>query len=222
MNVVGEIKTRPNFVYQPEKYWDRLFAPAGHVGMITTVDEQGRVNGGSFATVIRIVHKPVQIAFTGSPTGHTIRNVRATGQCVINLPSFERRILEQVRILGLPFAEGVNELEKAGLTAIPSKTVKPPRIEECPRHFECEVVWTKDWINRTMVVANVLACSVRDDCVTEKGYIKWDVIKPTLFCGAPYVNTFVEAVETMSVDMTWDGPEAGAADDSIRRMFEDM
>jgi hypothetical protein len=71
-------------------------------------------------------------------------------------------------------------------------------------------------------MVNVLACSVRDDCVAEKGYLKWDVVKPTIFAGAPYVNNFVRATELMSCDMVYDGPEAGAADDSIRRMFEDM
>jgi len=47
----------------------------------------------------------------------------ATNELVVNIPSFDREILEKVRTLGLPFAPGVNELEKAGLTAIPSKVV---------------------------------------------------------------------------------------------------
>ncbi len=25
-------------ISQPEKYWDRLFAPGGHVGIVTSVD----------------------------------------------------------------------------------------------------------------------------------------------------------------------------------------
>ena len=57
------------FVQQPEKYWDRLFAPGGHAAMITTVDREGRVNAASYATCVRIVHKPVQIAFTTSQAG---------------------------------------------------------------------------------------------------------------------------------------------------------
>jgi flavin reductase (DIM6/NTAB) family NADH-FMN oxidoreductase RutF len=194
----------PTFVQQPEKYWDRLFAPGGHAAMITTVDGEGRVNAASYATCVRIVHKPVQIAFTTSQTGDTGRNVTETGQFVVNLPSFERDVLEKVRIVGLPFARGVNELEKAGLTALPSMLVKPPRIAECHRHFECEVVWTKEWLNRMMVVGNVVAASVRADC------------------GAPYVNMFAAGYETMAVGLPYDGPEAQAADDSVRRMFDDM
>lgn len=209
-------------VYQPEKYWDRLFAPGGHAAMITTVDKTGRINAASYATCVRIVHNPVQIAFTTSESGDTNNNLRETGQFVVNLPSFDRELLEKVRVVGLPFARGVNELEKAGLTALPSTRVKPPRIAECPRHFECEVVWTKEWLNRVMVVGNVVAASVYEDCVDAKGYIVWDKIKPVAFCGAPYVDMFVAAHETMRAGMPYEGPETGAAIKSVERMFEDM
>ena len=212
----------PAFVQQPDKYWDRLFAPGGHAAMITTVDREGRVNAASYATCVRIVHKPVQIAFTTSQAGDTGRNITETGQFVVNLPSFERDILEKVRIVGLPFARGVNELEKAGLTALSSTLIKPPRIAECHRHFECEVVWTKEWLNRMMVVGNVVAASVRADCVDPKGYIIWERIKPVAFCGAPYVDMFAAAHETMTVGLPYDGPEAQAAERSVRSMFEDM
>ena len=209
-------------VQQPEKYWDRLFAPGGHAAVITTVDREGRVNAAAYATCVRIVHKPVQIAFTTSQAGDTGRNAQETGQFVVNLPSFDREILEKVRIVGLPFAPGVNELNKAGLTALPSTQVAPPRILECHRHFECEVVWTKEWLNRMMVVGNVVAASVRADCVDPKGYIIWERIKPVAFCGAPYVDMFAAAHETMTVGLPYDGPEAQAAERSVRSMFEDM
>jgi len=214
--------TKATLVSQPEKYWDRLFAPGGHCAIITTVDQEGRVNAASYATCVRIVHNPVQIAFTTSLTGHTGENLLATGAFVVNLPSFERDILEKVRVVGLPFARGVNELEKAGLTPLPSTRVKPPRIAECLRHFECEVVWTKEWLKRMMVVGNVVAASTYSDCVDAKGYIVWERVKPVAFCGAPYVNMFAAAHEVMEVGMPYEGPEVVAADRSLRSYFEDM
>jgi flavin reductase (DIM6/NTAB) family NADH-FMN oxidoreductase RutF len=209
-------------ISQPEKYWDRLFAPAGHVAIITSTDKEGRVNAASYATCVRIVHNPVQIAFTTNLTGHTRENILATGAFVVNLPSFDRRQLEQVRVCGLPFAAGVNELEKAGLTALPSTKIKPPRIAEFLRHFECEVVWTKEWLGRMMVVGNVVAASTYSDCVDAKGYIVWDRVKPVAYCGAPYVNMFVASIETMEAGMPYEGPEVVAADASVRSYFEDM
>jgi flavin reductase (DIM6/NTAB) family NADH-FMN oxidoreductase RutF len=96
--------------------------------MITTVDPQGRVNAASFGTCTRVCHDPVYIAFTVGAHKHTAANIRKSGEFVVNLPRFERDMLERVRIVGLPFGTGVSELEKASLTPMRSKMVKPPRI----------------------------------------------------------------------------------------------
>src|SRR5215208_2047372 len=154
---------------QHPKYWDRLFANVGQLAMITSVNGEGQVNAATFATCVRVVHEPVHIAFTTSTYKDTYRNIRETGQFVVNLAKFDRAQLEKACILGLTFAPGVNELEKAALTALPSTRVKPPRIEECHRHFECQVVWMKHWVGRVMIVGNALAASVDADCVDERG-----------------------------------------------------
>jgi hypothetical protein len=73
-----------------------------------------------------------------------------------------------------------------------------------------------------MVVGNVVAASVHAGCVSDKGYINWERIKPVAFCGAPYVDMFAAAHQTMRVGLPYDGPEAGAAVRSIENMFEDM
>jgi hypothetical protein len=84
------------------------------------------------------------------------------------------------------------------------------------------VVWTKEWIKRLMVVGNVVAASTYSDCVDAKGYLVWERVKPVAFCGAPYVNMFAAAHETMAVGMPYDGPEVADADRSVRSYFEDM
>src|SRR5262245_60573451 len=88
---------------RPPETWDRLFANVGQLAMITSVDPDGRVNAGTFATCVRVVHEPVHVAFTTSTYKDTWRNVQATGEFTINLPSFERPLLEKACILGLPF-----------------------------------------------------------------------------------------------------------------------
>ena len=213
---------------QPRQHWDRLFATPGQLALITTVDNEGRVNAGAFATCVRVVHDPCMIAFTTSIKGKdTYTNVKANGQFVVNLPSFERRMLEQVAVIGLRFPPGVDELKKAGMTALPSKAVKPPRILECHRHFECEVVWTKEWVGRVMVVGNVVAASVDSDCVDERGFILWDRVRPVHYCGSPYLKVdpepphkhmFVGGYETMAVDTMYEGPEV----DTLNKMVEEM
>ncbi|MDX1483264.1 MAG: flavin reductase family protein [Alphaproteobacteria bacterium] len=200
--------------------WDRLFANVGQLAIITTIDANGRVNAATFATCVRVVHEPVHIAFTTSVYKHTYANLKEIGQFTVNLPSFDRELLEKACILGLPFDRGVNELEKAGLSSLPATTVKPPRVAECHRHFECEVVWTKEWTGRVMIVGNCLAASVDADCVDGRGYILFDRVKPVQYCGAPYQkfdgppyhHWFVGSYETMSVGTPYEGPEKTAHD----------
>ena len=187
----------------PTEHWDRVFAPSSCLVMITTVDEDGHINAASFGTCVRVCHDPVYIAFTVGATKDTYQNVLATQQFVVNVPSFEREILEKVRIVGLEFPPRVNELEKAGLTAIQSKIVKPPRIAECRSHFECEVEWTKQWLNRLMVVGKVVAVSVDEGCVDENGYVVWDKLKPAHYSGHEYKTKFVAAYQIMQVDMVY-------------------
>jgi flavin reductase (DIM6/NTAB) family NADH-FMN oxidoreductase RutF len=189
-------------------HWDQLFAPSSCLSVITTVDGMGRVNAASFGTCTRVCHNPVYIAFTVGAAKDTANNIRETGDFVVNLPRFERTILEKVRVVGLPFDRGVCELDKAGLTALPSTIVKPPRIVECSRHFECKVEWTREWVNRMMVCGKVVAASADEGCVDANGDVIWDKVKSAHFCGRPYDGSFVASYEVMTVGLPYDGPEA--------------
>ena len=188
MNAVNKIDV-------PSEHWDKLFAPSACLVMITTVDEAGRVNAASFGTCVRVCHDPVYISFTVGAPKDTAHNVLATSEFVVNVPPFEREILEKVRVVGLDFPPRVNELEKAELTAIPSKGVKPPRIAECRSHFECKVEWTREWVNRLMVCGKVEAVSIDKDCLNANGFIVWDRVKPAHYCGMRYRDRFVPAYD---------------------------
>ena len=211
----------PTKVAQPAKWWDRLFAPSSCLAMITTADRGGRVNAASYGTCTRVNHEPVYVAFTANVGSDTARNVLDTGEFVVNLPRFDMRSLEAVRVVGLPFAAGVSELEKAGLAALPSTRVKPPRIVECPRHFECRTEWTKEWAGRLMIVGEVVAASVDADCVDAQGFILWDRVRPAHYCGAPYGGTFVAAYETMAAGVPYEGPEVAEFHARERAMFKE-
>ena len=190
----------------PEEHWDRLFAPSSCLVMITTVSCEGRINAASFGTCTRVCHDPVYIAFTVGATKDTYKNVLDTQEFVVNVPSFDKEILEKVRVVGLEFPPEVNELEKAGLTSIPSKIVHAPRIAECRSHFECRVEWTKQWLHRLMVVGKVVAASVDEGYVDDNGYIVWDKLRPAHYCGHEYKTRFVAAYQTMDVDMIYNEP----------------
>lgn len=207
----------------PLKYHDRLFAPSSCLAIITTADSQGQTNAAAFGTCTRVNHNPVYVAFTTTVGNDTGDNVLATGEFVVNLPAFGVAMLEKVMVVGLPFANGDSELVRAGLTPIASETVKPPRIKECTRHFECKVEWIKQWSgNRLMVCGLVSAASADADCIDAKGYVIWEKVRSAHYCGAPYGNRFVKAYETISVDVPYRGPEYEKFEAIRRRFFEDM
>jgi flavin reductase (DIM6/NTAB) family NADH-FMN oxidoreductase RutF len=192
---------------QPPEYWDRLFAPSSCLAMISTVDAQGRPNIGSFGTCTRVCHDPTYIAFTSGSGKDTTKNILQTGEFVVNLPAFERGILEKVLVAGIPFDPGVNEFEKAGLTPLPASIVKAPLIAECPRHFECRVEWTKEWSGRVMIVGLAVAAWVNDDCVDDQGFVIWEKVKPAHYSGASYDSEFVPAWQSEAFETPYQGPE---------------
>lgn len=198
---------------RPE-WWDNIFAPSSCLVMITTVDGADRVNAASFGTCVRVCHDPVYIAFTVGTVKDTARNLLEIPEFVVNIVPFEQAILDQVLVCGLPFKPGVNELDAAGLTAMPSKVVRPPRIVECRSHFECTVAWSQQWLHRTMVCGKVDAVSIDADCITPQGCIVWDKVKPAHYCGSRYRDRFVPAYDKPTrAKWRYDGPPQNLRED---------
>lgn len=190
----------------PAEQWDAMFAPSSCLVLDTTVDEHGQVNAAPHATTTRVCHDPVSFATTVSTHSHTAANLLATGEWVVNVVPFDVDMLGKVRVAGLPFKQDVSELDRAGLTPVPSLTVAPPRIAECKAHFECVVDWTKEWENRLMAVGRVVAVSIDEDCYDPAGTIRWDRLRPAIFCGFPYDGNFVPVFDPVHVTIPYDGP----------------
>jgi flavin reductase (DIM6/NTAB) family NADH-FMN oxidoreductase RutF len=184
----------------PAQFWDNAFAPSSCLVMVTTVDEQGRANAGSYGTCTRVAHDPVFIAVTIGVGTDTYSNIQATGEFVVNVVPFEEEMLEKVLAVGLPFKPGVSELDAVGLTSLSSRTVRAPRIQECRTHFECKVEWSHQWLNRLMVCGRVTAVSIDEGCMSDDGFIVWDRVKPAHYCGSHYNDRFVPAMEPKKID----------------------
>jgi flavin reductase (DIM6/NTAB) family NADH-FMN oxidoreductase RutF len=192
----------------PEAHFDRLASPVASFAVITTVDENRRVNAAPVATCLRNNHHPTCFEFTMDASKHTAENIQATAEFVVNIVPFDRAVLEKVQVTALGFPKGVDELKKAGLTAIPSKIVKPPRIGECLSHFECQVEWTKQWLgSRVTIVGRVVAASVDRGCVDDKGLVIHERLRTAQHCGQIYGSKFIGGQEVMEIAMIYDGPD---------------
>ena len=58
--------------------------------------------------------------------------------------------------------------------------------------------------------------------IDNKGYVDWGKVRPAHYCGAPYGNMFVNAYETLAVDVPYRGPEYEAFERTRTSFFEDM
>jgi len=99
--------------------------------------------------------------FNNRLTSHTYYNLKATKECVLALPG--RDLMRETWIVNLPTPKGINELEVAGLTPIPSRYVKPPGIKECPVNLECVVELTYDLYMTGLAVIRVVGGSIDEE-----------------------------------------------------------
>ena len=150
----------------PEVRWDWIWA-LNPLVIITTIDSEGIVNAAPFGMCMRLSHKPLMIGFSVNQKWHTRKNIKETGEFVVNIPSENRETLKKIMITATHFPPKVNELDEAGFLSLPSRKIRPPRVEQCKAHFECKVDWTREISNHTLVVGNVLAVSVDEDCITD-------------------------------------------------------
>jgi flavin reductase (DIM6/NTAB) family NADH-FMN oxidoreductase RutF len=128
------------------------------VTLITTVGKDGSVNAAPYGWITVVDYNPPQLLFSVNMKHDTYRNVLETEEFVVNVLSAD--IIREIWITQKPFPHGINELEEADLTPLPSEKVKPPRIKECKAHIECKVIWTKIIGSACLVLGNIEAISI--------------------------------------------------------------
>ena len=147
------------------------------IALVTTVDADGRVNAAPISFFNCLSSDPAMLVLgiarrADGSLGDTARNIGETGVFVVNVVS--RDILQAMTVCAIPFPAGVNELEKAGLTAVASSKVAAPRIAESPAAFECRMTSTipagpsRDIILCDVVMAHVRAGIINDRLHTDQ------------------------------------------------------
>jgi flavin reductase (DIM6/NTAB) family NADH-FMN oxidoreductase RutF len=148
------------------------------IAWVVTLDLQGRLNAAPFSFFNVFCQDPalVILGIGGRPTGgpkDTLRNIRDTGEFVVNLVGHDN--LRQMNVTAIEFPHGVDEIAEAGLTTVASVKIQPPRIAESPVAMECRRTMLIDLnADRTLVLGEVLAMHVRDDCVADRERVHVD------------------------------------------------
>jgi flavin reductase (DIM6/NTAB) family NADH-FMN oxidoreductase RutF len=108
------------------------------IGWISTLDRLGRVNLAPYSFFNAVSSYPPMVMFSSEGLKHSADNARATGEFVANLAT--EPLKHPMNQTSAPLPAGVSEMEVAGLTAAPSRLVRPPRVAESPAALECKVL----------------------------------------------------------------------------------
>ena len=106
----------------------------------------------SFTTVAGI--DPPTLCFTSVGHKDTLRNVRATGEFVLNIGT--EALLAAMNDSATDMPAHLSEFDEAGIEREASVTVRPPRVAGAPVAFECRVSGEHVIGNCTMVFGEVL------------------------------------------------------------------
>jgi len=135
----------PKNISTPELHSYLLGAIAPRpIAFASTVDKTGNINLSPYSFFNCFGANPPILVFSPARRGRdnttkdTFENIKEVGETVINIVNYP--IVEQMSLSSTEYPKGVNEFEKAGLTAVESVMVKPPRVKESPAAFECKVI----------------------------------------------------------------------------------
>lgn len=135
------------------------------IALVTTIDNDGRVNAAPFSFFNVLGAEPPIVAFApgdrddGTPKD-TARNVRLNHEFVVNL--VDEAMAEAMNRCAASLPYGESEMAHAGLTAAPSTSVRPPRIAEAPASLECSEWGTLQIGGNRVVIGLVKRVHVRD------------------------------------------------------------
>lgn len=108
----------------------------GPVVLVTTND--GRRDNIMTISWTMVVDFTPKFALTTGAWNHSYAALRKTRECVIALPTVD--LLDTAVGIGTCSGADTDKFARFGLTAVPGRHVRAPRIRECLANIECRVV----------------------------------------------------------------------------------
>jgi flavin reductase (DIM6/NTAB) family NADH-FMN oxidoreductase RutF len=149
------------------------------VALVSTISREGVANLAPFSFFSGVGSAPPTVMFCpalrpadSTEAGQkkdTLRNVEETGEFVINVVSEAMAAAANASSADVP--PEVDEFPLSGLTPIPSKAVRPPRVAQSPAQMECkllQVIYTgHEPGSGVIVLGEVVRFHVREDLVED-------------------------------------------------------
>jgi flavin reductase (DIM6/NTAB) family NADH-FMN oxidoreductase RutF len=160
------------------------------IAFVSSLSASGVGNLAPFSFFAMGGQNPQSVAFCPVADRHgepkdTLRNVRETGEFVINIVS--RTMAERVNQASAPYAPEIDEFDVTAFTRVPSEMVRPPRVEEAPAALECRLFQVVPHgsgpSHGTWVIGEVLVLHVRDEYLAPDGFPDSGRINPAARLG---------------------------------------
>lgn len=107
------------------------------IAWVSTVSEYGVANIAPHSYFTVLAPEPPTVCFSSGGLKDTVRNVRFTGDFVVNVVGEE--LAETMNHTAADFPAHESEFSAAGLTPAASDLVRAPRLLEAPGAMECRV-----------------------------------------------------------------------------------
>jgi flavin reductase (DIM6/NTAB) family NADH-FMN oxidoreductase RutF len=139
------------------------------IAWVSTWSENGVANCAPFSFFNVISEDPPLciLSFNWRSDGtikHTLKNIRRTGEYVVNLA--DEGTANAMYLSSTELPESESEFTRYGLTPAPAKLVKHPRIAEAAASLECRVERRINFgPEREMVVGEILLVHARDGII---------------------------------------------------------
>lgn len=138
------------------------------IAWVTSQGPDGVVNLAPFSFFNAVGSDPLYVLFSvglndAGEAKDTARNVRASGEFVVNLVTEE--LFDAMNLSAADFPPGQSELEAAGLHAAPSARVKVPRVAESQASMECRLHSEQALGENTLFIGEVVMFHVADQLI---------------------------------------------------------
>jgi flavin reductase (DIM6/NTAB) family NADH-FMN oxidoreductase RutF len=171
------------------------------IAWVSTLSKTGVANLAPFSFFNVVSSNPPLLAFSvglkwsesgteGVPKD-TLRNVRDTGEFVVNIVSVG--LAEKMNASSGEYPADISEFDAVGLTRVPSQMVQPPRVGESLINIECRKHQILEFGTSpgagNLIIGQILCMHV-DDSVYRNGHIAIDILKPVgRLAGNSYTTT---------------------------------
>ncbi|HLH11543.1 MAG TPA: flavin reductase family protein [Methylovirgula sp.] len=133
---------------------------SGPIVLVTTAQE-GKPNIMTMGFHMMVQHAPPLIGCIIGPWDHSYKALRATGECVIAIPTVD--LARKVVDIGNCSGERIDKFKKFKLTMRPAATVAAPLVEECLANIECRVFDTTLAGRYNLFIVEATAISIDRD-----------------------------------------------------------